>query len=98
MYSAPHARIADFIDQLARGLIVVRGVHQVGHRGGRPGVEAVAQPELNPHPGGARFLHDRILIGDRVIARGEVVIVGGNYGVRIMDLISSAERARAVGR
>jgi flagellar motor switch protein FliN/FliY len=39
-----------------------------------------------------------MLIGDRVIARGEVVVVGGNYGVRIMDLVSSVERVRAVGR
>jgi flagellar motor switch protein FliN/FliY len=27
-----------------------------------------------------------LLVGDRVIARGEVVIVGGNYGVRISEL------------
>jgi flagellar motor switch protein FliN/FliY len=39
-----------------------------------------------------------ILIGDRVIARGEVVVVSGNYGVRIMDLVSSVERVRAVTR
>jgi flagellar motor switch protein FliN len=39
-----------------------------------------------------------MLIGDRVIARGEVVVVGGNYGVRIMDLVSPVERARTVGR
>jgi flagellar motor switch protein FliN/FliY len=39
-----------------------------------------------------------VLIGDRVIARGEVVVVGGNYGVRILDLVSSVERVRAVAR
>ena len=27
-----------------------------------------------------------LLVGDRIIARGEVVIVGGNYGVRITEL------------
>ena len=27
-----------------------------------------------------------LLVGDRLIARGEVVIVGGNYGVRITEL------------
>jgi flagellar motor switch protein FliN/FliY len=27
-----------------------------------------------------------LLVGDRLIARGEVVIVGGNYGVRISEL------------
>ena len=37
-----------------------------------------------------------MLIGERVIARGEVVIVGGNYGLRVLDLISPAERARAM--
>jgi flagellar motor switch protein FliN/FliY len=30
-----------------------------------------------------------LLVGDRLIARGEVVIVGGNYGVRITELAGS---------
>jgi len=30
-----------------------------------------------------------LLVGDRLIARGEVVVVGGNYGVRITELTSS---------
>lgn len=30
-----------------------------------------------------------LLVGERVIARGEVVIVGGNYGVRISELMQS---------
>ena len=37
-----------------------------------------------------------MLVGERVIARGEVVIVGGNYGIRITDLVSPAERVRAL--
>ncbi len=37
-----------------------------------------------------------MLIGEQVIARGEVVIVAGNYGVRITDLVGSAERIRAL--
>lgn len=37
-----------------------------------------------------------MLVGEQVIARGEVVIVGGNYGVRITDLVSPAERVRAL--
>jgi flagellar motor switch protein FliN/FliY len=37
-----------------------------------------------------------VLISNRVVARGEVVIVGGNYGVRIRDVISPAERARSL--
>ena len=27
-----------------------------------------------------------LLVGERLIARGEVVVVGGNYGVRITEL------------
>jgi flagellar motor switch protein FliN/FliY len=34
-----------------------------------------------------------VLIGNRVVARGEVVIVSGNYGVRIRDVVSASERA-----
>jgi flagellar motor switch protein FliN/FliY len=36
-----------------------------------------------------------LLVGDRLIARGEVVIVGGNYGVRITEL--AATRAQSHG-
>jgi len=36
----------------------------------------------------------QILVGGRVIAHGEVVVVGGNYGVKITDVTSPAERAR----
>jgi flagellar motor switch protein FliN/FliY len=32
-----------------------------------------------------------LLVGDRVIARGEVVVVGGNYGVRITQLAAGRE-------
>jgi flagellar motor switch protein FliN/FliY len=37
-----------------------------------------------------------MLVGEQVIARGEVVIVSGNYGVRITDLVSPADRVRAL--
>ena len=37
----------------------------------------------------------QMLVGDQVIARGEVVVVGGNYGVRVTDLVSPAERVRS---
>ena len=33
-----------------------------------------------------------MLVSNRVVARGEVVIVGGNYGVRILDVVSPSER------
>jgi flagellar motor switch protein FliN/FliY len=36
-----------------------------------------------------------LLVGDRLIARGEVVIVGGNYGVRITEL--AAGRPQVTG-
>jgi len=32
-----------------------------------------------------------VLVGDRLIARGEVVVVGGNYGVRITALASGSD-------
>ena len=37
-----------------------------------------------------------VLVSDRVVARGEVVVVGGNYGVRILDVTSQTERARSM--
>jgi flagellar motor switch protein FliN/FliY len=37
-----------------------------------------------------------LLVSDRVIARGEVVIVGGNYGIRILDVVSPSERMRSM--
>jgi flagellar motor switch protein FliN len=38
----------------------------------------------------------QMMIGDQVIARGEVVVVSGHYGVRIIDLVSAADRVRAL--
>jgi flagellar motor switch protein FliN/FliY len=37
-----------------------------------------------------------LLVGSQVVAEGEVVVVGGNYGVRITHLVSPAERLRAM--
>jgi flagellar motor switch protein FliN len=37
-----------------------------------------------------------VLISNRVVARGEVVIVAGYYGVRVHDVVSPAERARSL--
>jgi flagellar motor switch protein FliN/FliY len=37
-----------------------------------------------------------VLVSNHVVARGEVVIVAGNYGVRIRDVVSPAERARSL--
>ncbi|HEY6507716.1 MAG TPA: FliM/FliN family flagellar motor switch protein [Vicinamibacterales bacterium] len=35
-----------------------------------------------------------LLVSNRVVARGEVVVVGGNYGVRVLDVVSPRDRAR----
>jgi flagellar motor switch protein FliN/FliY len=37
-----------------------------------------------------------VMVSDRVIARGEVVIVGGNYGIRILDVVSPSERMQSM--
>jgi len=39
---------------------------------------------------------EQLLVGSQVIAEGEVVVVAGNYGVRITSLVSPAERLRAM--
>lgn len=38
-----------------------------------------------------------VLINGRLVARGEVVVVSGNYGVRVTEVISAADRLRSVG-
>lgn len=37
-----------------------------------------------------------LMVSDKVIAYGEVVIVDGNYGLRITELVSRADRIRAL--
>jgi flagellar motor switch protein FliN len=37
-----------------------------------------------------------VLVSNQLLARGEVVIVGGSYGVRITDVMRPGERARAL--
>ena len=37
-----------------------------------------------------------LMVSDRVIARGEVVVVGGNYGIRILDVVSPTERMQSM--
>ncbi len=39
-----------------------------------------------------------LLVGERLVARGEVVIVGGNYGVRITELTSGRRATDAEAR
>jgi flagellar motor switch protein FliN/FliY len=37
-----------------------------------------------------------ILVSGRVVATGEVVVVAGNYGIRIVDVVSPTERVRTM--
>jgi flagellar motor switch protein FliN len=38
-----------------------------------------------------------VLVSGKMVARGEVVVVGGNYGVRITEVASRVERIRQIG-
>ena len=38
-----------------------------------------------------------ILINDQLIARGEVVVVDENFGVRVTEIVSPRRRARVMG-
>jgi flagellar motor switch protein FliN/FliY len=37
-----------------------------------------------------------VLINGRLVARGEVVVVAGNYGVRVTQVVSADERLRTL--
>ena len=37
-----------------------------------------------------------VLVNDSVIARGDVVVVDGNYGVRITEIVSRRARVRSM--
>ena len=37
-----------------------------------------------------------ILVSNQVVARGEVVIVSGSYGVRILEVVSARDRLRSM--
>jgi flagellar motor switch protein FliN len=37
-----------------------------------------------------------VLVSNRVVARGEVVVVAGSYGIRILDVVSQRERVRSM--
>jgi len=37
-----------------------------------------------------------VLINGRLVARGEVVVVAGNYGVRVTQVVSADERMRTL--
>jgi len=58
---------------------------------------------LDLHPGVAIALDRHVeepvelLIGGRMVARGEVVIVDGNYGLRITEIVSPQQRIESLG-
>ncbi len=37
-----------------------------------------------------------VLVGRKVVARGEIVVVDGNYGVRVTEIISPVERMESL--
>ncbi len=38
-----------------------------------------------------------VLVNDRVLARGEVVVVNDKFGIRLTDVVSHAQRIRSLG-
>jgi flagellar motor switch protein FliN len=38
-----------------------------------------------------------IMVSGKVVARGEVVVIEGNYGVRVTEIVSASERIRTIG-
>lgn len=38
-----------------------------------------------------------VLVNGKLVARGEVVVVTGNYGVRVTEVVSAADRIRSLG-
>jgi flagellar motor switch protein FliN len=39
----------------------------------------------------------QLIVSGRAIAKGEVVVVGGNFGLRITEVTSTSQRAEAIG-
>jgi flagellar motor switch protein FliN/FliY len=37
------------------------------------------------------------MVSGKVVARGEVVVIEGNYGVRVTEIVSASERIRTIG-
>ena len=38
-----------------------------------------------------------VMVSGKVVARGEVVVIEGNYGVRVTEIVSTSERIRSIG-
>ena len=37
-----------------------------------------------------------LLVGDRIVARGEVVVVGGNFGLQVTEVLQPVPRLESV--
>ena len=74
------------------------GLHGIWHyfTGAPPGDEQLdrlqRQKKLNADPDAAAMV--RLVL--KVAARGEVVIVSGSYGVRILEVVSASDRIRSM--
>jgi flagellar motor switch protein FliN/FliY len=59
---------------------------------------------LELHPGTAVALDRQVqdpvelLVGGRVVAQGEVVIIDGNYGLRITEIVTPQQRIESLGK
>jgi flagellar motor switch protein FliN len=64
--------------------------------------EMLLRDILELHPGAAVVLDRHVdepvdlLVGGRMVARGEVVIVDGNYGLRITEIVSAQQRVASL--
>src|SRR3954454_16917703 len=38
-----------------------------------------------------------VLVNDRVVARGEVIVINEKFGIRLIDIVSHADRIRELG-
>jgi flagellar motor switch protein FliN/FliY len=39
-----------------------------------------------------------VFIGDKLVARGEVVVVNEKFGIRLTDIVSAAERIKQLSK
>lgn len=63
----------------------------------------LVQDLLKLHKGSVMELHKlageslEVLVNDRVVARGEVIVINEKFGIRLTDIVSHAERIRELG-
>ena len=86
----------------ARNLDVLLDIElPVAVRFGRTDVPLLSLVRLGP--GSVIDLHRSadepvdVMVSGKVVARGEVVVIEGNYGVRVTEIVSTSERIRSIG-